>query len=505
MQTVGVGDRAVDFVGGARISRYFAHSLTADSCSASVHDDFDFRSDGVRNGSWLRNEALRSVVVDGFECSVDVRHLGHLPSKLRVSKLDEQQYISALLRDGVISPGRPTFSHRHFFLRDGGKLRLIFDGRRLNARVAAPAPFPMLSHRELAGICSRRTWAAKFDLANFYWNIRLKPSVRHLFGLRTSVGNFVWNRLPFGFSHSALQSHGLAEAICSHLRSLGVDVVHYMDDFVVFADSAEQCEQHLLQCISFCESVNVRVKARKTVHATQRLHILGVFYDLVAKTSSLSRGFFDGLARDLAYLNAAGVVKRARFASFLGAALFCNAAYPGALSFFNDLIRWFNLSSHLPWTARIDVAAGVRVAAVALDRVAVFPPCALQSEGRERARVFADATPTQLGAVIDGVMHAQPTAELPIFEAEANALAFALVLANRSPLTLVTDNRALFCAVRKGRSGNSVANAVIRDILLRRLGGAEIDIDWIPSSSNPADIPSRASFDSDSRDIIFHL
>lgn len=489
----------------AGVPRYFAHSISTDDVSASVHDDFDFRSDGVLEGQWLRNEALRSVITNGFSCGVDTRHLGHLPSKLRVSNFDEQQYISALLRDGVISLGQSIFSHRHFFLRNGGKLRLIFDGRRLNSRVSEPHAFPMLSHRDLASSCARRSWAAKFDLANFYWNIRLHPSIRHLFGLRTSVGNFVWNRLPFGFSHSALQSHHLAEAICLHLRTLGIDVVHYMDDFIVFADSAEQCERHLLQCISFCESINVRVKARKTVHATQRPHILGVRYDLVAKTSSLDRSYFDRLSRDLVFLDSVQFVKRARFASFLGAALFCNAAYPGALSFFNDVIRCFNSTSHLPWTARIDVAAGVRLASVALEQVSLFPPCALQSEGRERSRVFADATPTQLGVVIDGVLHAQPIAELPIFEAEASALALALVLANRSPITLVTDNRALFCAVRKGRSGNQLANTVIRDILLRRLGGAVVDVEWIPSSSNPADIPSRAIFDHDSRDIIFHI
>ncbi len=99
--------------------------------------------------------------------------------------------------------------------------------------------------------------------------------------------------------------------------------------------------------------------------------------------------------------------------------------------------------------------------------------------------MFADATPTQLGVVIDGVLHAQPIAELPIFEAEASALALALVLANRSPITLVTDNRALFCAVRKGRSGNQLANTVIRDILLRRLGGAVVDVEWIPVKLQP--------------------
>ena len=330
--------------------------------------------------------------------------------------------------------------------------------------------------------------------------------MRNLFGFRTSMGNFVWNRLPFGFAHSAVQANELADAICSHLRSLGIDVVHYMDDFTVFGDSAEQCQRDLLRCIQFCEDIGVRVKAAKTVNATQRPVILGVLYDLVAKTSSLHPSFFGRLLNHIDYLATQRSVKRARFASFLGAALFTNAAYPGALSFFNDLIRWFNTTANLPWTARIDVSVGVRLARLALSHVASFVPCTLQSHEGQHLRVFADATPTQLGAVFDGALHAQPISELPIFEAEAAALAFALMLANhRSPVTLVTDNRALFCAVRKGRSGNSFANAVIQDILLRRLNGAIINIDWVPSENNTADYPSRAVIDSEqSRSVVFH-
>src|ERR1035438_9147100 len=126
----------------------------------------------------------------------------------------------------------------------------------------------MLSHPELSRLSARYSWCAKFDLANFYWNLRLDPSVVHLFGLRTNLGDFVWNRLPFGFSHSAHQSHLLAESICLHLRSLGMYVWHYMDDFCVFADSFEQCQRDLACGIGFCESIGVRVKARKTVHPT---------------------------------------------------------------------------------------------------------------------------------------------------------------------------------------------------------------------------------------------
>jgi len=422
-----------------------------------------------------------------------------------VSLSDERLYIDALSRDGIISPGKPIFSHRHFFVRSGGKLRLIFDGRRLNARCSPPPVFPMLSHVDLAAICSRFSWAAKFDLANFYFNLRINPALANLFGLRTSMGDFVWNRMPFGFSHSAFHAHELADAICAHLRSLGINVWHYMDDFIVFGESQEQCERDLARCIAFCESICVRVKARKTIHACQQLPILGVSYDLLRKTSSMARDYFARLQSSLSFLAQRRTVSRTHFASFLGAALFVNAAYPGSLSCFNELILWFNCFSALPWSAVIDVVPAIPLARSAVTVVSGFPPCALQAVGRDDARVFADATPLQLGVVVDGYAHAKPVPELPIFEAEAAALAFALDLSGHQRQVLVTDNRGLFFAVRKGRCSNSAANSVISDILRRRLAGAVVGIEWVCSEDNPADLPSRVDFVTDDiSTVIFH-
>jgi len=440
---------------------------------------------------------VRATLRSGFSCPIDTTHLGHLPGKLHVNANDEAQYLQSLIRDDIISPARPVFSHKHFFVRQNGKLRLIFDGRRVNSRSPEPPLFAMLSHLELSRLAGRYSWCAKFDLANFYWNLRLDPKIRHLFGLRTSMGDFVWNRLPFGFSHSAHQSHELAEAICEHLRSFGFHVWHYMDDFCVFADTQSQCQSDLAACISFCESIGVRVKARKTVFPSQRLPILGVTYDLVAKTSSMRPSYFDSLFVSLRSLESLGVVKRSVFASFLGSALFLNSAYPGALSIFNDLISWFNGFAELAWSDRINVSGALPIAHSALMAVSAFPPCALQAVGGDGLRIYADATPFQLGVAIGGTFHAKQITETPIFEAEAAALSFALDLSQHRRQVLVTDNLGLFYAVRKGRSSNEFANSVITNILFRRLQGAVIGVNWVPTDQNPADIPSRVDLQTD--------
>jgi len=134
---------------------YFATFPAHDAPSAaSVVDDFDFSSPGVLDGSWNHSAHLRGTLGTGFNIYVHTEHLGHLPSRLKFNDHDERGYVEALLRDGVISRGSPVFSHKHFFVRQGSKLRLIFDGRRINARCPGPPSFDMLSHHELAALAA---------------------------------------------------------------------------------------------------------------------------------------------------------------------------------------------------------------------------------------------------------------------------------------------------------------------------------------------------------------
>jgi len=148
----------------------------------------------------------------------------------------ERRYVLALLRDGILVRRRAVFNHRHFFLRSP-KPRLIFDGRRLNARSAAPPWFRATDHRTFAALCSRYRYAAKFDFAHFYFNLRLHPELWQYFGFRCDLGEFSWTRCPFGWSWSASYAHDLAEAAVAYLSSLGIIAFHYMDDVVIFGCS----------------------------------------------------------------------------------------------------------------------------------------------------------------------------------------------------------------------------------------------------------------------------
>jgi hypothetical protein len=382
--------------------------------------------------------------------------------------------------------------HRHFFLHDP-KPRLIFDGRRLNRRSAAAPWFQATDHQTFAAYCSRYRYAAKFDFRSFYFNIRLHPELWQFFGFRCSLGDFVWTRAPFGWSWSASFAHDLAEAVVQYLRSFGIVALHYMDDVVIFADSQQQCESDLLRATTWCDGVGLRVKHSKTVHACSALTIVGIYYDLANKTSALPGGYLHRVQTMLDTICSRRYrASRVDMASIIGCLVFANFAYPGSLAYLHQLFR-FTDSLSAPWRVRIPAAGFVHAARALVSLFSGFPPCALQTPGGSMQEIYCDATPGQLGVVVDNLALAQPVPLSHVFLAEAQSVDLGLSLASASSVRLFTDNQPLQRALVKGHSSQPRVNALVQKILAQRLAGRIIVIDWIPTTANLADMPSRAA------------
>ena len=87
----------------------------------------------------------------------------------------------------------------------------------------------------------------------------------------------------------------------------------------------------------------------------------------------------------------------------------------------------------------------------------------------------------------------QPTHNTSIYRAEATGCDLALDITQSRNFTLVTDNKALYHAIRKGRSNDRHSNVLLQRIFRRRMGGGRVFVKWVPTDENPADLPSRVS------------
>jgi hypothetical protein len=212
----------------------------------------DFSAPVLRDGVWNRSDHVSTLLSKGFTTSVDLTLRGKKPRKLNLDKVREKQYIQQMVADGILEVGKVDFFTKHFFLYKPGKLRLIFDGRKLNAAVKPPPKFNMKSHATLANLASKHSWYAGLDLKNMFFSVPINEDCRRFFGVSTDIGDFRYTGMPFGFSWSPFISHIVIDEVIKRALEQGIPCTHYLDDIHIFGDSKEEClfEQAQDTCIA---------------------------------------------------------------------------------------------------------------------------------------------------------------------------------------------------------------------------------------------------------------
>lgn len=125
--------------------------------------------------------------------------------------------------------------------RDGG-WRPCLDLRPLNRYVVAPK-FSLGGLRDVRALMRRGDFMVSIDLKSAYWHVPLHPAMRKLLGFRFDGQLFRFEVLPFGLSSAPWAFHSLLSPVLARLRSEGVRVCSYLDDLLIFGESADACRQ----------------------------------------------------------------------------------------------------------------------------------------------------------------------------------------------------------------------------------------------------------------------
>ena len=75
---------------------------------------------------------------------------------MRYKRPEERAYINQMIADGILEKGDTQFCVPHFFIYKPGKLRLVFNGKKLNDAVKSPPKFNMKSHAALQRLAARK-------------------------------------------------------------------------------------------------------------------------------------------------------------------------------------------------------------------------------------------------------------------------------------------------------------------------------------------------------------
>lgn len=129
---------------------------------------------------------------------------------------------------------------------------------------------------------------AKVDIKKAFRIIPIHPSDYHLFVVQWRGKFYVDRTLQMGCSSSCQIFEAFSSAIEWIARvKLGIQLVHYLNDFLIIALGKEQGNDGLAQFIEMCGDMAIPLAPEKTVRSTTKITFLGVELDSVHEIARL--------------------------------------------------------------------------------------------------------------------------------------------------------------------------------------------------------------------------
>ena len=173
-------------------------------------------------------------------------------------------------------------------IKKSGKVRIIGNFRDVNAEICYHK-FKQTTIQAIVDMLRPNQFMVSIDLTDAYFCINVNPTDRKFL-------KFLWNGMLFQFTCLA-QGIGCAPRLftkamkvpLSHLRENGVNIASYIDDIIIFADSANQCLEHCTTSILTLQKLGYVVNFEKSMLCpTQKIEHLGLVLDSVNMTVSLN-------------------------------------------------------------------------------------------------------------------------------------------------------------------------------------------------------------------------
>jgi hypothetical protein len=255
--------------------------------------DSVFLLNGIENGFCISHVTDIAQVKD-VECNNHPSALAHhdLVDKEFKHQLKLGNYVRAKCKPTIVSP-------LGAILKDGGQdVRIIHDGSRPigeamnDYTILHPTRYQTL--QEAYSLAKPNTYLAKVDLKSAYRSVPIRPTDYCLTGVKwTFTGDssptYLFDaRLPFGCSQGPNVFHRLSQAVRRFMANRGYcNIVVYLDDFFIVAETFEECCMVQNVLISLLISLGFLVSWAKVYGPSEVLSFLGVVINTKLCTLSL--------------------------------------------------------------------------------------------------------------------------------------------------------------------------------------------------------------------------
>ena len=398
--------------------------------------------------------------------------------------------VDDMLTQGIIQPScSPWASPVTLVPKADGSIRFCVDYRKLN-QVTKKDRYPLPQVADIHDGMVGATIFSTTDLKSGFHQINVDPNDREKTAFICHKGLFEFVRMPFGLANGPSHFQRIMDYVFRDL--LGVCVMVYIDDIVIYSKSMSEHLSHLETVFNRLSQHGLQVKAEKCKFALTEIKLLGFVLDQRGiranpeKTSAISS------------MPAPRTVKQVR--SFLGMTGYYRQCIPHYAELAQPLTALTKKRRRFDWNSQCQAAFDSLKRALVSDSIVRYPRVDLPY------KLYTDASDLCVGAILcqtheDGVEYVVQCVSHQLsstqqrwatIEKEAYAVVYALQKLRPylygAEFVVYTDHKPLLCLFSKSMTNTKIQRWAI---LLAEYGAT---IRYRPGSNNiRADMLSRLS------------
>ena len=279
---------------------------------------------------------------------------------LQEESLQLEDFLKDLLEAGAVEQSTSLLFQGPLFSvpkKNSTKRRVILDLSTLNHSINCPS-FKMTTLQDVRNLLTVGSFMTSIDLKDAYWHVPIHRSFRKYLGFRLGKRKYQFRVLPFGLNIAPRVFTKLTKPILQELRLLGIGVLVYLDDWLVWGRSRDECLRHTKLALEVIQRRGFVVNFDKShLVPSDSLEWLGIQWDARTGHMSLPGDKVVSLRQDLRKLLRRRFISRRDLERMYGKLQFASLVDPVGKA----------LLKSLNWTFRSLARKGLR------DRRLPFP------------------------------------------------------------------------------------------------------------------------------------
>ena len=273
------------------------------------------------------------------------------------------------------------FSNMFTKLKADGSKRAILNLKYLNPHCEA-RKFKMTTLKEVINMIKPNSYLASIDIEKAYFSVPINDKYKKFLRFSWLGKIYQFECMPNGYKDAMRLFTKLLKAPIATLRRMGFEIIIYVDDSLIQANSYQECVDSIKAIIKMLTDLGFKINLKKSVvDPTKIIIFLGFSFDTVNMTITLVEGKKNKIVAKAKSLLASNKPSIREVSSLLGSMTAAMEAVPlGKLNFRN---------------LEMD-----KIAALKFSKGEYQSPCFISKKGKDEIRWWISTIPTAVKSLL---------------------------------------------------------------------------------------------------------